>query len=94
MVWPRLQSEHQSASTQAPLARATCLLRGRLFSMGSTEENVEEDLRNQHLTVETRNITTNCQRRKYIMSDHTIPAAPTAEYWLRGRPASQVPAKD
>uniref|UniRef100_A0A8C9WNT6 Reverse transcriptase domain-containing protein n=1 Tax=Scleropages formosus TaxID=113540 RepID=A0A8C9WNT6_SCLFO len=37
MVWPCMQNEHQSAATQAPLARATCPLQG---STSSAKENM------------------------------------------------------
>jgi CRISPR/Cas system CSM-associated protein Csm2 small subunit len=58
-------------------------------------KHIEEDLRNQRLTTdEARNIATNRQEWQRIVNERRNPAAPTAAYWLRGRPAPQSPAKD
>jgi hypothetical protein len=58
-------------------------------------KHVEEDLKNQRLTTdEARNFATDRQEWKRIVNDIRNPAAPTAAYWLRGRPAPQSPAKE
>ena len=58
-------------------------------------KQVEADLKNQRLTInEARIIATDRQEWKRIVNDARNSAAPTAAYWLRGRPTPKAPAKD
>ena len=58
-------------------------------------KNIEDDLKNQRLSaIEARDVAKNRQEWKRIVNGVRDPAAPTAAYWLRGRPPPQSPATE